>query len=244
MGHPELREPEAGPTWAQRAELDTLAAVLDPGDSLGRKNLLIDAVHKHALDRAIGSTVGRRVLDFGCGTGRIAAWLTEKGADVDGIDVTPAMLEAARRVAPRARFHQVEGTVLPFDDQVFDVIVSVYVLQYYVDRGFAAVAGDFGRVLRPGGRVVAIEQVVSGELGRGGTLAEYCDGFRRARFDVVDVEPVRAGASRVLEFGQRHTLPGVARWLPALARLEARRRVRRLLPPGQYVDMLFIARRQ
>lgn len=52
-----------------------------------------------------GAVPVRRVLDLGAGTGGHAAELVEAGLDVDGVDLSPALVEVARRKAPRARFH-------------------------------------------------------------------------------------------------------------------------------------------
>ena len=77
------------------------------------------------------------------------------------------MVDVARANVPEASFHVVDGTAsLPFEDARFDVVVSVYVLQYYVgceESDFRELA----RVLRPGGRLVAIEQVTESDIGRG-----------------------------------------------------------------------------
>ena len=134
-------QPEAGPTWAERAQLDPLAAVLDPEDRSGGKNQLIDRVHKRALGRALGDVRGTTALDFGCGTGRLSDWLVRRGAKVVGVDVTPEMVAVARSNVPRARFGTIDGRMLPFADGAFDVLISVYVLQYYVGGDAAQRAG-------------------------------------------------------------------------------------------------------
>src|SRR2546430_96950 len=108
--------PEAGPAWSERAALDPLAAVIDPGDVRGGKNRLIHRVHIHALSRSLGSVRGEHALDFGCGTGRISAWLVEEGAAVGGGDVTAGMVEAAHAKVPPAAFPVPDGSRPPFED--------------------------------------------------------------------------------------------------------------------------------
>ena len=59
--------------WDDRAELAGLAAILDDKDRPGRKNRYIDMIQKLALgERYVG---GSRVLDLGCGSGRLSPWL-------------------------------------------------------------------------------------------------------------------------------------------------------------------------
>ena len=48
--------------------------------------------------------VGARILDLGCGTGQIAAWLSDKGFQVTGIDISASMIRLARQNAPKAEF--------------------------------------------------------------------------------------------------------------------------------------------
>src|SRR5262249_19650637 len=146
---------------------DPLAGVLDPADTRGGKNRLIDRVHKLALGRAAGDVRRSRALDFGCGTGRLSQWLVDRGADVDGVDVTPEMLAAARGRVRGARSHEIGGETLPFDEGSFDLVVTAYVLQYYVGKP-SPIPAEIARVLRPGGRLVAIEQITDGDIGRGG----------------------------------------------------------------------------
>jgi ubiquinone/menaquinone biosynthesis C-methylase UbiE len=70
---------------------------------------------------------GDRVLEVGCGTGQVTARLLDAGAEVVAIDALPAMLEGARRRAPRATF--IEGDALdvdwrgPFDGVVFSFVL-------------------------------------------------------------------------------------------------------------------------
>jgi SAM-dependent methyltransferase len=237
-----VRRTEGGQSWAELAELDSLASVLDPADRRGRKNRLIDRVHKRALDRAVGNVSGSTVLDFGCGTGRLSDWLVRNGARVEGVDVTPEMVEVARARVPQAEFQTIEGRTLPFADGRFDLVVTAYVLQYYV-KGDLRIAHELVRVLQGGGKLVAIEQVAEDELGRGGTVAAYEEMFRGAGFRLLDVSKIRMGDSRVVALAQR--LPVLARLpiMPWLVTQEAKRLEEVPLNNGRYADVLFCAKK-
>ena len=235
-----VRQTEGGQTWAELARLDPLASVLDPADSRGRKNRLIDRVHKRALAHVLGDFRGRRVLDFGCGTGRLSSWLVHHGADVDGVDVTPEMVAVARVTARGARVQTIDGRVLPFADDQFDAVVTAYVLQYYLDDD-GTLACELERVLRPGGSLVAIEQVTDGEIGRGGVAAAYERMLAAGGLGVRAVTPIRMSDSRVLILAER--LPGLAA-LPVTASLvmrEAAARAGKPLTDGRYADAVFWA---
>jgi SAM-dependent methyltransferase len=96
---------------------------------------------------------GTRVLDVGCGTGLALVLARERGAKVAGIDVTPGLLEIARRRLPGSDLREADMEYLPFPDGAFDVVLGVNSFQFAGDplRAFAEAA----RVTRPGGLVAA-----------------------------------------------------------------------------------------
>ena len=101
---------------------------------------------------AEGDLLGRRVLDVGCGTGRFAAALAERGGNVWGVDPSAEMLAQAREAAPGGvRFKQAEAERLPFKDAWFERALLVLVV-HLVDRPRAL--AEVARVLAPGGRAV------------------------------------------------------------------------------------------
>ena len=99
-----------------------------------------------------GDLRGRRVLDLGCGTGRLAAALAERGAKVWGVDSSAEMLARARAwVDPRVGLKQGRAEALPFRDGWFERAVLRLVV-HLVDRPRAL--PELARVLAPAGRVV------------------------------------------------------------------------------------------
>ncbi len=105
---------------------------------------------------------GSAVLDVGCGAGEVCAELAARvGAQgrVAGVDLSAAMVEAARKVAA-ATGHAVELEVasvyeLPFADGVFDAVRAERVFQH-LDKPEAGLR-EMLRVARPGGRVMVID---------------------------------------------------------------------------------------
>ena len=98
-----------------------------------------------------GELEGARVLDVGCGTGRVAAALAERNR-VWAVDPSPEMLAVAGRRLPRsAGLKQGRAEDLPFKDDSFDAAV-MWLVVHLVDRPPAF--AELRRVLRPGGRLV------------------------------------------------------------------------------------------
>jgi arsenite methyltransferase len=119
---------------------------------------------------------GERVLDLGSGAGTdslVAARMVGPGGSVTGIDMTPEMLDKARRSAAEmgaenVEFVEGEGEKLPFADASFDVVISNGVIDLIPDKD--AVFSELYRVLAPGGRIqvadVTIQKPVSEEARR------------------------------------------------------------------------------
>lgn len=99
-----------------------------------------------------GDLRGRRVLDVGCGTGRLAAALVERGAKVWGVEPSAEMLAQARAaVGPQVGLKQGTAEALPFKDAWFERAVLRLVV-HLVERPRALL--ELARVLAPGGRIV------------------------------------------------------------------------------------------
>lgn len=94
---------------------------------------------------------GRDVLEVGCGTGLILARLARSAKSARGVDLSPGMLEHARKRG--LEVSEASATALPFPDSSFDVVCSFKVLAHVPDIEQAL--SEMARVCRPGGQVVA-----------------------------------------------------------------------------------------
>jgi len=116
------------------------------GDAFGG----ITAQTAEALLHAAAVGSGTRVLDVACGPGVVAGQAGARGADVTGLDFSPAMIAEARRRHPSITFRDGDAESLPFDAGTFDAIVMNFGL-LHLARPDAAMK-DAHRVLRPCGR--------------------------------------------------------------------------------------------
>ncbi|WP_155369081.1 class I SAM-dependent DNA methyltransferase [Catellatospora vulcania] len=94
---------------------------------------------------------GGPVADVGCGPGNVTAHLHELGVDTFGIDLSPAMIDVARRDHPYLRFEVGSMTDLPLGDASVAALLAFWSLIHIPDHAVPAVLGHFHRVLRPGG---------------------------------------------------------------------------------------------
>lgn len=94
---------------------------------------------------------GGPVADVGCGPGDITAHLQGLGVDAFGIDLSPAMIEVARRDHPHLRFEVGSMTDLRLADASVSALLAFWSLIHIPDHLVPAVLGHFHRVLRPGG---------------------------------------------------------------------------------------------
>jgi SAM-dependent methyltransferase len=121
-----------------------------------KRVLEADDARLRAVVDSLGPLSGCRILDLGCGKGRFATALCQRGASVVGLDVSAAMLDQAtgiERVRASARR-------LPFVPASFDGVIAVEVFEHLARQSLDAVCGEVRRVLRPGGTLVIVDKNV------------------------------------------------------------------------------------
>jgi ubiquinone/menaquinone biosynthesis C-methylase UbiE len=105
---------------------------------------------RHARVRA-----DQTVLDVGCGTGVVAVTAARAGAKVDGLDLSPVLIEHAKKNASLAgveiAFTEGDAEALPYGDASFDVVLSQFG-HMFAPRPEVAIA-EMLRVLKPGGTI-------------------------------------------------------------------------------------------
>lgn len=116
-------------------------------DELSHKSL-----DRQILDRFVLLTAGRgEVCDMGCGPGHIARYLHERGASVFGLDLSPGMLDQARRLNPGIAFR--EGNLLALDlpGNSLAGIAAFYAIVNLHESTLPTVFREMARVLQPEG---------------------------------------------------------------------------------------------
>ena len=106
-----------------------------------------------AVADLIDAPAGSRVLDLGCGNGRLTAELAARGYDVLGLDASESMLDLARDTYPELRFIQGDATSFELDEPVDAVFSNAMFHWVDADRQPEALA-HVAAALRPGGQFV------------------------------------------------------------------------------------------
>ncbi|OBG67224.1 MULTISPECIES: class I SAM-dependent methyltransferase [unclassified Mycobacterium] len=106
-------------------------------------------------------TAPEYVLDVGCGTGYLLRLLARRypnAKHLSGIDAAPQMVAVARTLArdPRLSFNRGVAEEINYADRVFDLVVSTTSFDHWSDQ--LAGLTECARVLRPGGRLVLVDQ--------------------------------------------------------------------------------------
>src|ERR1700678_3326246 len=110
------------------------------------------ALDRELLDRFAAATSGRgEVCDMGCGPGHVARYLRDAGSSVFGLDLSPGMLEQARKLNPDIPFR--EGNMLSLDlpDGTLSGVAAFYAIVNIPRQSLPSIFREIQRVLRSDG---------------------------------------------------------------------------------------------
>lgn len=234
--------------WNGLAPFGLDAAVIDPLDSRGLKNAYITGLRSHVLLTELAALpVHAKVLDLGCGTGALLQEFGAAGHDAVGLDIAEQLLRDSRQRfggAPPAAVY--DGQRFPLASGQFTAVCTYVVLNHITDETqLRAVLAEVWRILAPGGRLLAIEQL------RHRTRQEpWRHACRRSAADwqaLFSEAGFRIAAPQVLRYGHNPLIYAIRYGLVPRRRLAAFARFERAVagqfgpPRFDYADALFIA---
>jgi SAM-dependent methyltransferase len=166
------------PMWAVLTNPDARGNRWDPDQffhsGVAEVQTVLDWIDEQAA-RDGGKLSRHRVLDFGCGVGRLTQALAEHFDQCDGVDIAPSMVaeaEQRNRHGSRCRYYVNDRPDLSlFDTASFDLVYSAHVLQHMETRYSKAFIAEFVRLLRPGGYAM-LEVVTEPVMGATGALPD------------------------------------------------------------------------
>jgi SAM-dependent methyltransferase len=228
--------------WGKQTKRGFLGSVIDAADRMGHKNTYIDLLQKMALEEALELNGNEIVLDFGCGSGRISSWIASRVQVVIGLDETSEMIELAERnrTAENLKFVSYDGSHFPDFQDPFDLILSVWVLQYMEADRLKQVVFELTRLLRRGGRFCLIEQVSDNPERKRPTMKDYLQAFQESGLECLRCYPIRKGRWWLLYLIRYGIIPEGRFCQIAQYELEKRRKERQFI--HLYKDFLFLLR--
>jgi len=191
-------------------------SICDSYDSVARayaaylaSELSSKPLDRHLLNRFAEEVRGRGlVADLGCGPGHVARYLHDQGVSMVGIDLSPQMIEEARRLNPEQEFRVGDMRKLSLPDASLVGAIAFYSIVHFAPDELPAIMAELRRALMPGGLIL-----VAFHIGRDVVHVDELFGepvnldFRfYVPADVVDA--LRATGLVVIEQVERKPYPG------------------------------------
>jgi SAM-dependent methyltransferase len=229
--------------WGKRAQKGFLGSGIDPADRKGHKNYYIDLIQKMALEEVLELKGNEVVLDFGCGGGRFSYWIAPKVRKVIGLERTPEMMQLAEknRKANNVDLMLYDGIHFPVLSYLFDIILSVWVLQYMEGETLKKTLSELTKYLKKGGKFYLIEQASDNpKVGRP-KVEEYLQAFKESKLECLRHYPVRNGRWWLLYLIRYGVIPRGLFFMIAKREILLRQRERKAI--SYYQDYLFVLRK-
>jgi ubiquinone/menaquinone biosynthesis C-methylase UbiE len=121
-------------------------------------NVFSEQANARLIDSFVRLTqlgTGARVADLGCGSGVFTNILAQRGFDAQGIDISPKLIELARKKYSKLTFMEGDVEALPYADNSLDGVLLSGIVHHFPDP--SRCAAETFRVLRRGGRFMAFD---------------------------------------------------------------------------------------
>jgi ubiquinone/menaquinone biosynthesis C-methylase UbiE len=164
---------------------DTQVEVLFSGSANAMRRQCLVPLSRHMAGR---DQRQMRLLDVACGTGRFLRFVKQAWPRMHaaGLDLSEAYLAEARdhlRPYRDVGLHSANAEAMPFADASFDVVTSIYLFHEIPPEVRRTVAGEFARILKPGGRLIFMDSLQFGDVdGYDGLLESFPVSFHEPYF--------------------------------------------------------------
>ena len=206
-------------------------AVLDAYDAheIKRHNVYRNFVHKKTVNSNLRPGKEDVLLDYGCGVGRFAMFLSPLVRQVIGVDTAGDMIDIANDRLNKSKisnicYHHLDSNRIPIEDNAVDKILAWWVLQHISNNKLPEVLSELYRVMKKNGTLVFYEQVRDetkeyGSIHIQRTADEYIQLLQESGFKFVLTKPLLRHPSYGLSIWNKYTnLPKF--FLPILALIE------------------------
>ena len=123
------------------------------------ENKAVEIIQLKSLSRNLApyDLTGKKVLEFGCGIGRLAPWFMKRGLKYTGVDISNNMLSVAKEQIKDGEFHKLDNHMLPFPKDTFDLTCSITVINHNRYEHQGRIIDELLRVTKPGGLILLLE---------------------------------------------------------------------------------------
>lgn len=154
--------PDAAVQLRGDAKRDVVRTLFDRiAPTYDRLNLVISlgqtTLWRKRAFRELGLKASQRVLDVGCGTGWVVQYLAERvpGLEIEGMDLSPGMLEEARRIDPEHTYFEADVRSIDRPDDTYDLVCTVFTSRNFPELEVSV--REMMRVVAPGGRLLVLD---------------------------------------------------------------------------------------
>lgn len=140
--------------------------VIDDYDDIAQEyteEFFEDTSDNKYIDKFLYSLEGTKILDVGCGNGKDCKYISEKGFDINGIDLSVGMLKIAKEKVPNGKFEIMDIADITYSEDSYDGIISNCSLFHIPSEELPKTLESFRRILKPNGKLLLILQEGNGE---------------------------------------------------------------------------------
>jgi SAM-dependent methyltransferase len=171
-------------------------------------NKIIDRIQKRYLRLALKKIsdrmilAGKKILDYGCGTGRWVEFFRNYGMCYTGVDISTEMVRISSERFPDAHFSAIDSKRLQFPDDTFDVICSIAVIHHNTYEQQDLILRQLSRMLKYKGFLVLFESIGAKNTQRGvefpRPITDWWETVKGLGFEQVWSSPTRYFATRTI----------------------------------------------
>lgn len=118
----------------------------------GKSHAFLNTFEKGEFYSILGDIKGKKILDVGCGDGRLTEWLLMSGAEVYAADISGNMIKKIEGKFSKIKAFVCDIKEMPFEDNFFDLVISAFVIVHL--KTLPEAFDEVYRVLKPGGSFV------------------------------------------------------------------------------------------
>jgi ubiquinone/menaquinone biosynthesis C-methylase UbiE len=149
--------------WDQIGALEIVNIEKNPENYIINSSPYSQRQFNNVLTELLHPFKGKKILEYGCGTGNFSIFLSKQGTEITAIDINPSLLTASQKLAEinnvNGKFLQANVTELPFKTNIYDVVIGIAVLHHLTEPDLQRSIQEAYRVLKKGGLAIFSEPV-------------------------------------------------------------------------------------